>query len=128
MKTWVLAFVLFISVLLLLGAPVSTPNHATEVQYADEAPAPELPDEPINVTMLLGILVSWAAILMTEGRMNTRFTKLHQQLDKLERYVNTRDNLLALRIDELSAEDEDTATSERSIRDDTGAWKLQRRH
>ena len=57
-------------------------------------------------------------------------SQLHDKIDKLERYVNTRDNLLALRIDGLdnaAADDGGGDRRERASRD-IDDWKPLRRH
>jgi hypothetical protein len=75
--------------------------------------------------------VGWVGILVVEVRMNEGVRLMHQKIDKLERYVNTRDNLLALRIDELDGVITEAAEdSPRERRNDNrdDDWKPQRRH
>jgi hypothetical protein len=106
--------------------PVADPYDDGQTQDASEPPG-----EPLDVATWLAVLVGWVGILVVEVRMNEGFGRLLQKVDQLERYVNTRDNLLALRIDELAETSADDADGDGDMRrppNHPDDWKRQRRH
>ena len=132
MKVWLVALMFLVPLAFSAGAV----EYAADERYgfenaADETDdSAEIPSEPFDVPTWIAIMVGWVGILVVEVRMNEGARQLHQKIDKLERYVNTRDNILALRIDELdSIAVEAAGDPPRERRDDAKEdWKPQRRH
>lgn len=133
MKVWVVALMFLIP----LGLSARELDRVADQEFAIEEDADTtnaadpVSGEPINVGMWLAILVGWVGLLVVEVRMNEHVKHLHGVIDKLERYVNTRDNLLALRIDDLdiaARDDGDDVRRERPQGDRHEDWRPQRRH
>ncbi len=132
MKVWLVVLMFFLPLAFSAGAVEEAVDHFYDVEAAVEADTSTT--EPIganvDVATWLAMLVGWTGLLILEVRMNDGMKQLHQKIDKLERYVNTRDNLLAIRIDELdeaSLEDADDAR-ERPRDDRRDDSKPHRRH
>lgn len=134
MKVWLVALIFLIPLAMSARAfeRVTFERHAVEEELAPEAPADDGESRlPIDVATWFAIIVGWVGILVLETRMNQQVKHLHGVIDKLERYVNTRDNLLAVRVDDLDAalrDDADDAPRERPRNQQIDHWRPQRRH
>src|SRR5262245_54559488 len=121
MKVWVVALMFLIP----LGLSARELDRVADEVFAVEedgdttSAAADAPAEPINFTMWMAIMVGWVGLVVLEVRMKEHVKRLHGVIDRLERYVNTRDNLLALRIDDLDRvhDDGDDVRRERPQRD-----------
>ena len=133
MKVWLVALMFLVPLAFSAGAVEYAADQMYDFEDSAEATddAPVVPGEPLDVPTWIAIMVGWVGILVVEVRMNEGVRLMHQKIDKLERYVNTRDNLLALRIDELDGVITEAAEdSPRERRNDNrdDDWKPQRRH
>jgi hypothetical protein len=137
MKVWFVALVFLIPLALsalafdrAMNAPYAVDVEIDPTEQSEEPPA-EPPVVPIQLVTWFAIAVCWIAVLIVEVRMNEQVKHLHGVIDKLERYVNTRDNILALRVDELSAaasDDVDDGGPRQRDHLGTRDWHSQRRH
>lgn len=134
MKVWIVALIFLMPLALSARAyeRVTFERDAPAEDVADESAATDDPDsEPLDAATWLAIIVGWGGLLVLETRMNAHVKHLNGVIDKLERYVNTRDNMLALRIDDLDAvthDDSDDHRRERPRSERHDDWRPQRRH